>query len=126
MASLYERRKRKSLPLVLQASMGNISIWRCLHKMWQVQRQYLVLKMITIEARKDNKLIFRKTIPADVLSLPDSLLVGKPLSEWRRAAVLSTLDLTNGHKIKAAKILGIGERTLYRYISQMALFEKGD
>ncbi|MBN1851961.1 MAG: sigma-54-dependent Fis family transcriptional regulator [Pirellulales bacterium] len=45
-----------------------------------------------------------------------SELVGRPLAEIERLFILETLDLAGGNREKAAKMLGIGERTLYRKI----------
>jgi two-component system response regulator HydG len=43
-------------------------------------------------------------------------LVGRPLSEIERYYIEQTLHMTEGNRDQAAKILGIGERTLYRTI----------
>jgi two-component system response regulator HydG len=53
-------------------------------------------------------------------SSPMSLaaLVGKPLTEVERMFVTETLRLTGGNREEAAKMLGIGERTLYRKIKE--------
>ena len=54
------------------------------------------------------------------LNLPDSRssgpsnLVGRPLSEVERYYIEQTLELTGGNREEAARMLGIGERTLYR------------
>jgi two-component system response regulator HydG len=41
-------------------------------------------------------------------------LAGHSLAELERALILANLELVGGNRQKAAKILGIGERTLYR------------
>ena len=46
----------------------------------------------------------------------DSHLIGKTMAEIERWAIDQTLQLTGGNRKEAAKILGIGERTLYRKI----------
>jgi two-component system response regulator HydG len=46
---------------------------------------------------------------------PDNL-VGKPLTEIERFYIEKTLEQTDGNREEAARILGIGERTLYRVI----------
>ncbi len=53
----------------------------------------------------------------------DSLaaLVGKPLDEIEKLFVAETLRLTAGNREEAAKMLGIGERTLYRKIKEYGL-----
>ncbi|QDV44598.1 DNA-binding transcriptional response regulator [Stieleria neptunia] len=54
------------------------------------------------------------TISADT----DSNLIGQPLSVIERWAIEKTLQLTNDNREEAAKILGIGARTLYRRLDQ--------
>ncbi len=48
-------------------------------------------------------------------------LVGMPLDELEKQAITDTLAKTKGNREKAAKILGIGERTLYRKIKEYNL-----
>jgi len=45
-------------------------------------------------------------------------LAGHSLPEIERAAIAATLELVGGNRQKAAKMLGIGERTLYRKIKE--------
>ncbi len=47
--------------------------------------------------------------------------MGKPLAEIERLFVAETLRLTGGNREEAAKMLGIGERTLYRKIKEYGL-----
>jgi two-component system, NtrC family, response regulator HydG len=47
-----------------------------------------------------------------------SHLVGRPLEEVEKYYIGETLKLTNGNREEAAKLLGIGERTLYRKIKE--------
>lgn len=54
---------------------------------------------------------------------PDNL-VGKPLSEIERYYIEKTLDQTEGNREEASRILGIGERTLYRVIQDWKLQDK--
>jgi len=51
-------------------------------------------------------------------------LVGKPLSEVERYYIEEALKLTNGNREEAARMLGIGERTLYRVIQDWKLQDK--
>jgi len=51
-------------------------------------------------------------------------LLGRPLSEVERYYVEKTLELTNHNRNEAAKLLGIGERTLYRMIQDWRLQDK--
>ena len=49
------------------------------------------------------------------------MLVGKPLVAVERLFVAETLRLTGGNREEAARMLGIGERTLYRKIKEYGL-----
>jgi two-component system response regulator HydG len=48
---------------------------------------------------------------------------GVPLNQLEREAIRNTLKMTSGNREQAAKILGIGERTLYRKIKEYGLTE---
>ena len=56
--------------------------------------------------------------------LLQSLRVGKPLSEIERYYSEKTLEQADGNREEAARILGIGERTLYRMIQDWKLQDK--
>jgi DNA-binding protein Fis len=51
-------------------------------------------------------------------------MAGLPLEQIERQAILETLDNTGGNQTKAAKILGISDRTLRSKIRQYG--KKGD
>jgi len=46
---------------------------------------------------------------------------GMTMAEVERAAIEAVLRETQGNRRKAAEVLGIGERTLYRKLKQYAL-----
>ena len=48
-------------------------------------------------------------------------IAGRPLSELEKYAISSTLKMVDGNREQAAKLLGIGERTLYRKIKEYDL-----
>ena len=48
-------------------------------------------------------------------------LIGQPLSEIEKWAYQQTLTLTNGNREEAARILGIGARTVYRKLKEYDL-----
>ncbi len=57
----------------------------------------------------------------DVIEIPltgESNLIGQPLSLIERWAIEETLKLTGDNREEAAKVLGIGARTLYRRLDQ--------
>jgi DNA-binding NtrC family response regulator len=48
-------------------------------------------------------------------------LVGISIEQANRELIQNTLKMVNGNREQAAKILGIGERTLYRKIREYGL-----
>jgi len=48
-------------------------------------------------------------------------LVGISLAQAERELINNTLKMTNGNREQAAKMLGMGERTLYRKIKEYDL-----
>jgi two-component system, NtrC family, response regulator HydG len=63
----------------------------------------------------------RATISPDNHAASPSGLVGRPLNEVERFFIEQTLNLTGGNREEAARMLGIGERTLYRKIKKWEL-----
>jgi DNA-binding NtrC family response regulator len=64
--------------------------------------------------------------PLDVEALPEPegqviYRAGMTMADVERAAIEATLKETRGNRRKAAEVLGIGERTLYRKIKEYAL-----
>jgi two-component system response regulator HydG len=51
-------------------------------------------------------------------------LVGRPLTEVERYYIEQALQLTEGNREEAARMLGIGERTLYRVIQDWKLQDR--
>jgi two-component system response regulator HydG len=51
-------------------------------------------------------------------------LVGRPLSEIQRYYIEQTLQITNNNREDAARLLGIGERTLYREMQEWKVQDK--
>jgi two-component system, NtrC family, response regulator HydG len=60
----------------------------------------------------------RRLLTADGQATGPANLVGRPLSEVERYYIEETLELTNGNREESARLLGIGERTLYRIIQE--------
>ena len=48
-------------------------------------------------------------------------VAGRSLDEVERALIRSNLELMDGNRKKAAEVMGIGERTLYRKIKEYGL-----
>ncbi len=51
-------------------------------------------------------------------------LAGTSLNEVEKQHIISTLELTDGNRSETAKILGIGERTLYRKLKEYGISQK--
>ena len=51
-------------------------------------------------------------------------LAGTSLNEVEKQHIMSTLELTDGNRSETAKILGIGERTLYRKLKEYGISQK--
>jgi two-component system response regulator HydG len=62
--------------------------------------------------------------PADGAPVGVGGLVGQPLQEVERYYIEQALNITNGNREEAARMLGIGERTLYRVIQEWKLKDK--
>jgi len=70
-----------------------------------------------------------KDVPLEIHQIPQLAagvrvprdLAGVSLNELEKQAIIDTLAKTKGNREKAAKILGIGERTLYRKIKEYNL-----
>jgi len=60
------------------------------------------------------------TVPAGggTTSTGGDVLVGRPMAEVERFYIEKTLERTEGNREEAAKLLGIGERTLYRNMQE--------
>jgi DNA-binding NtrC family response regulator len=61
--------------------------------------------------------------PVDEEPLPEAVVYrsGMSMADVERAAIEATLKDTQGNRRKAAEVLGIGERTLYRKLKEYAL-----
>jgi two-component system response regulator HydG len=68
--------------------------------------------------------ILKKVPFADGQTVGAGSLVGRPLAEVERYYMEQALQLTGGKREEAAKLLGIGERTLYRVIKDWDLQDK--
>jgi len=65
----------------------------------------------------------RMLLPDNHAARPSGLL-GRPLSEVERYYIEQALELSGGNREEAARMLGIGERTLYRKIKTWGLEKK--
>jgi two-component system response regulator HydG len=68
--------------------------------------------------------VLRRAPAADGKSARSGSLVGRPLSEVERYYIEQALAVTEGNREEAARMLGIGERTLYRNIQEWKVQDK--
>jgi two-component system, NtrC family, response regulator HydG len=74
---------------------------------------------------QEGRILERLSAPASAPApAGPSGLVGRPLSEVERYYTEQALALTNGNREEAARMLGIGERTLYRNIQEWKLQDR--
>ncbi len=115
-----------SIPDVSDAAMMRLTSY---HWPGNVRQLLSVVQNMVVTAigRAENTLDVAH-IPADITSadVPDEApgagtLAGASLEQIEKRAIRETLRLTAGNREKAAKMLGIGERTLYRKLKEYGL-----
>jgi len=58
---------------------------------------------------------------AESASAGQATLVGRSLEDVEKYYIAETLKMTTGNREEAAKLLGIGERTLYRKLKEYGI-----
>ena len=79
--------------------------------------------MPTTEVATDVEIPLAREVPSEPV-LPDGVVVFRPgmtMEDVERQAIVAALDEVAGNRRKAAELLDIGERTLYRKISKYGL-----
>jgi two-component system, NtrC family, response regulator HydG len=79
--------------------------------------------VLNLDDLPDGDTFRRSALPADDRGGLDQF-AGRPLADIERFHIERTLERTNGNREEAARILGIGERTLYRVIQDWKLQDK--
>jgi two-component system response regulator HydG len=77
--------------------------------------------ILNLDDLPDGDTLRRSASPADERGGGLDQFTGRPLADIERFHIERTLELTNGNREEAARILGIGERTLYRVIQEWKL-----
>ncbi len=98
---------------------GNVRELRNLVESMVIQDQDGVLDLDDLQEGESLK----EAAAAEGPGGPDHL-IGRPLSDVERYYSEKALELTNGNREEAAKLLGIGERTLYRQIQDWKLTDR--
>ncbi len=78
--------------------------------------------VIGVDDVQETEVVSKTPAPAPANGTPS--LVGRPLSEVERYYIEKALALTQGNREEAARMLGIGERTLYRVIQDWKLQDR--
>jgi two-component system response regulator HydG len=99
---------------------GNVRELRNLIESMVVQDQDGILGPDDLQ---EGEFLEQMQLPTGRAAGPDNL-VGRPLADIERYYTERVLEMTKGNREEAAKILGIGERTLYRNIQQWKLQDK--
>ncbi len=132
------RERREDIPLLIQhfIQQGNIEHGRqiqgitpeavrmLVNQRWdgnvrqlkQVIAQMLVLAPGTVLEAADIPEEYRQS--TEIIPVTSGFLAGHTLQELEKVAIQQTLKLTAGNREKAAKLLGIGARTLYRKLKE--------
>jgi two-component system response regulator HydG len=77
--------------------------------------------ILNLDDLPDGDTLRRSASPADERGGGLDQFTGRPLADIERFHIERTLERTNGNREEAARILGIGERTLYRVIQEWKL-----
>ena len=80
--------------------------------------------VLDVDDVQDSDILGRVQAPGGGPAARPSALVGRPLTEVERYYIEQALALTEGNREEAAKMLGIGERTLYRVIQDWKLQDR--
>ncbi len=96
--------------LVNQRWEGNV------RQLKQVITQMVVLAPGPILEASDIPEEYRQS--TEIIPVSSGFLAGHTLDELEKVAIQQTLKLTDGNREKAAKLLGIGARTLYRKLKE--------
>ncbi len=94
----------------------------------QFERELIYRSILELknEVSEIKELLLKSRIPQAVTEPSDMEIkpvfqTSETLAEKEREAIIEALDQTNGNRHKAAKLLGIGERTLYRKLKQYGI-----
>ena len=79
--------------------------------------------VLGLDDLQDGESLQRLPLP-DRRTVGPSGLVGRPLTEVERYYIEEALQLTEGNREEAARLLAIGERTLYRIMQDWKLQDK--
>ena len=70
--------------------------------------------MAFLRFTRESELSEKRSAEGDVLEIQ----VGTPLPKVERRLILATLEHVDGDKVKAAKLLGVAARTIYRKLEE--------
>ena len=97
------------------------------HYDWPGNVRELKNSIESMVVRATGNILTKHDLPPEIWARPDAgtdawqFLSGKPADEVEKNHIRVTLELTGGNRVKAAKTMGISERTLYRKIREYGL-----
>jgi two-component system NtrC family response regulator len=130
------RERREDIPALVEYFLGSLGTGesrpriaqRAMHCLLSYEWPGNVRELQNVLERgmilSEQNLITEKALPLDLVVMLDQGSSDQPfqmLQEIEREHILKVLDYVSGHKTKAAKILGIGRKTLYRKIQELNL-----
>jgi two-component system NtrC family response regulator len=130
------RERREDIPALVEYFLGQLTITDSRPMVAQKAMQCLlsykwpgnVRELQNVLERgmilSEQNLITEKALPQDLVLALDPGSSDQPfqaLQEIEREHIIKVLDYVNGHRAKAAEILGIGRKTLYRKLQSLNL-----
>jgi two-component system NtrC family response regulator len=130
------RQRREDIPALVEYFLGLMGTGESLPRISQMAMQCLMTYKWPGNVRElqnvlergmilsEQNLITEKTLPLDLVVTLDQGSSDQPfqtLQEIEREHISKVLSYVEGHKTKAAEILGIGRKTLYRKIQELNL-----
>ena len=98
----------RNLPIPIYKSSESIDRDMIIGALIEIKKDLIELKQLANKSRSSNYPIGREMNIEEV----------KPLEQVEKEAILNALNFTRGNKRKAAKLLKISERTLYRKVKE--------
>ena len=102
---------QRNLPVFLRKSSEDADRELLYRALFELKKDIMELKDLIIHRTQDS--VFNQTTDDDILSITD----------LEKEAIRKALDKTKGSKRKAAKLLNISERTLYRKLKEYDIVE---
>lgn len=111
-----EETENRNLPVFLKKTPEEVDREILYRALFEIKKDILELKDLVIERQMEVKSSSENMQRREVI----------PLDQIEEEAIINALELTRGNKRDAAKRLNISERTLYRKIEDITVFDERD